>query len=64
MRALNPNKEYCRAVSWRPLVFNVFIEIVLVDEAEFRQTQTNKKAVLEGKLLAFADDLFIEADNV
>jgi hypothetical protein len=42
----------------------VFLETVLVNSSELRETPTIKKAVLEGKLIAFADDLFIEADNV
>lgn len=37
---------------------------VLVDLFDMRQSQTIKIVILEGKLLAFADDLFIETDII
>lgn len=47
-----------------PLLFNVFLETVLVNASELRETTTIEKVVLESKLIAFADDLCIDADNL
>jgi hypothetical protein len=59
-----PKRGILQGSALAPLLFNVFLETVLANASELRETTTIKQLVMEEKLIAFADDLLIEANTV